>query len=136
MTDKPSLDTSTKKYLSAYMQIRNKRAVHKREFEELDGKLKHTLGLIEAALMKKMEAAGSESLTVKGVAMAYLTTKTFTRAKDWQAVWDYIEESGNIDLLQRRLSTKAVQEFVEANEGDLPPGVDVSQERAVVVRVA
>ena len=54
--------------------------------------------------------------------MAYLTTKTFTKGKDWDALWKYIEESGNLDLLQRRLSSRAVQEYMDANEGELPPG--------------
>jgi hypothetical protein len=122
--------------IGAYMKIRDRRAEIKREFTEEDNELKRKHGLIEAALMKMMQQVGSETLTVKGTGMAYLTTKTFTKGKDWDALWKYIEESGNLDLLQRRISSKAVQEYMDANEGELPPGVDVSQERAVVVRVA
>lgn len=122
--------------LGAYMAIRNKRSEIKRAFEEEDGDLKKKHALIEAALLKMMQETGSENLTVKGTGMAYLTTKTFTKGKDWDALWKYIEESGNLDLLQRRLSSRAVQEYMDANEGELPPGVDVSQERAVVVRTA
>jgi len=122
--------------LGAYLKIRDARAVLKRKYEEEDNTLQRKLGLIEAALMKIMQETGSENLTVKGTGMAYLTTKTFTKGKDWDALWKYIEESGNLDLLQRRLSSRAVQEYMDANGGELPPGVDVSQERAVVVRTA
>ena len=125
-----------KRFLAAYQKIRSKRSEIKRSFEESDGELKHKLGLIEVALMKMMAESGSENLKIKGVGQAYLTIKTFTKGKDWNAIWKYVEESGNLDLLQRRLSSKAVQEFMEANDGDLPPGVDVSTERAVVVRTA
>ena len=122
--------------LGAYMKIRDARSTIKRKYEEADGEFKRKMNLIEAGLMKMMQESGSENLTVKGTGMAYLTTKTFTKGKDWDALWKYIEESGNLDLLQRRLSSRAVQEYMDANEGELPPGIDVSQERAVVVRTA
>ena len=137
MSDK---DTATNpqlaRMLGAYMKIRETRSTMKRVYEEKDAELKKKLALIEAALMKMMQESGSENLTIKGVGMAYQTTKTFASGKDWDALWKYIEESGNLDLLQRRLSKRAVQEYMDANEGELPPGVDVSQERAVVVRTA
>ncbi len=135
MTETPT-NPQLERFLSAYQKIRSKRSEIKRSFEEMDGGLKHKLGLIEVALMKMMAESGSENLKIKGIGQAYLTTKTFTKGKDWDAIWKYVEESGNLDLLQRRLSSKAVQEFMEANSGDLPPGVDVSTERAVVVRTA
>jgi hypothetical protein len=122
--------------IGAYMKIRDRRAEIKREYTEEDNELKRKHSLIEAALMKIMQDTGSDNLSVKGLGMAYVTTKTYTKGKDWDALWKYIEESGNLDLLQRRISSKAVQEYMDANEGELPPGVDVSQERAVVVRVA
>ena len=135
MTDAP-INPKLERMLGAYMKIRDARGELKRTFEEKDGELKRKHALIEAGLMKMMQESGSENLTVRGIGMAYLTTKTFTKGKDWDALWKYIEESGNLDLLQRRLSSRAVQEYMDANEGELPPGVDVSQERAVVVRTA
>ncbi len=122
--------------LGAYMKVRDKRAELSREFKETDGKLKLIHSGIEVALMKLMKEVGSDNLSIKGLAVAYLTTKTYTKGKDWDALWKYIEESGNLDLLARKISAKAVQEFRDANDGDLPPGVDVYTEREVVVRTA
>lgn len=122
--------------LDIYMKTRDKRAAIKRVFEEEDNKLKKLHGAIEVKLMQMMKDIGTDNLKVDGLAMAYLTPKTFVSAKDWDAVWDYIEKSGNVSLLQRRLSEKAVKEYMEANGGDLPPGVDVHTERTVVVRTA
>lgn len=125
-----------KRYLSLYMQARDKRAAIKRAYEEEDNKLKAFLAKLEINLMQMMDEVGSDNLKIAGLAQAYKTPQTKVSAKDWNAVWEYIEESGNVSLLQRRLSKKAVEEYMEANDGDLPPGVDVLTERVVVVRTA
>ena len=122
--------------LGAYQEMRDQRAGNKRAFEEHDNKIKANMAQVEVALMRMMKESGSENLKIKGIGQAYLTTKTFASGKDWDALWKYIEESGNLDLLQRRISKKAVLEYMEANDGDLPPGVNVTTERAVAVRTA
>ena len=122
--------------LGAYNEMRDQRTTNKRAFEERDNQIKANMAQVEVALMRMMKEVGSDNLKIKGLAQAYLTTKTFAGAKDWDALWKYIEESGNLDLLQRRISKKAVLEYMEANDGDLPPGVNVTTERAVVVRTA
>lgn len=122
--------------LGAHKVIKAKKAEAKRKFDEEYADLNNKLELIETHLQKMMGQVGSENLKIEGLGLAYLTTKKFVSAQDWEAVWKYIEESGNLDLLQRRLAKNAVLEYVEANDGDLPPGVTVTQERAVVVRSA
>ena len=122
--------------LGAFKEMRDQKAELKREHDEKANEIKAKMTLVEVALMKMMKESGSENLKIKGLGMAYLTTQTFAGAKDWDALWKYIEESGNLDLLQRRVSKKAVLEYMEANDGDLPPGVDVTTERKVAVRAA
>jgi len=124
------------RYLSAYMAAREKRSVIKRAYEAEDAILKRVLSIIEVALMKLMKKVGSENLKIKGVGQAYMTPKTFYSGKDWDSLWKYIEESGNLALLQRRLSSTAVKEYIESNDGDLPPGVNANTEKTVVVRTA
>lgn len=122
--------------LGAHKAIKAAKSAIKREFEEKYAGLNSKLEMIETRLHKMMKEVGSENLKIEGLGLAYLTTKTFVGAKDWEAIWKYIEESSNLDLLQRRLAKNAVLEYVEANDGDLPPGVTVTKERAVVVRSA
>jgi len=120
--------------LGAHKKIKESKTRTKREFDEEYASLNNKLDMIETALHRMMNKVGSENLKIGGLGLAYLTTKTFVAAKDWDAIWKYIEESSNLDLLQRRLAKNAVLEFIEANDGDLPPGVTVTKERAVVVR--
>jgi hypothetical protein len=136
MTEETAVDPRLARLLGAHRTITAEKSAAKRTFTEQENQLKHKLELIEVALHKLLNESGSDNLKITGLAMAYLTTKVFVSAKDWDAVWKYIEESGNLDLLQRRLAKNAVLEYIEANDGDLPPGVTVTRERAVVVRTA
>lgn len=119
--------------LKAYVKMRDRRSQLKREYDEADGDLKKKMGLVESELLKMLNASGSDSLKVSGVGQAYLAKKVMVRATDWDAFWDYIFETRQIDLLQKRVASRAVQEIVEST-GELPPGVDMSTERVVNVR--
>jgi len=119
--------------LRAYMHMREKRAELKREFEEADGQLKNKMSLVEAQLLRMLNAAGSDSLKVKGIGQAYLAKRVTVKATDWNALHDFIIATKQIDLLQKRVASRVVQEYVES-EGDLPPGVDMTTERVVNVR--
>ena len=132
MTDTGKTD-NLERLLKAYVKMRDKRSQIKREFDETDGALRKKMGLVEAELLKMLNAAGSDSLKVNGVGQAYLGKKVTVKATDWDALWTYILENKQIDLLQKRVASRAVQEFVET-EGELPPGVDMSTERVVNVR--
>lgn len=129
-------DPRLERYLSAYKATRETRSALKREYDETDAKHKKLLAMLEVALMKLMKETGSDNLSIKGLAQAYISPKTFYSAKDWDAVWSYIEESGNLALLGRKLARKGIEEYMDANDGDLPPGVDVHTERTVVIRTA
>ena len=115
------------------MLMREKRTEVKREYEEADGHLKRKMGLVEAELLKMLNAAGSDALKVKGIGQAYLAKRVTVKATDWNALHDFIIETKQIDLLQKRVASRAVQEYVE-EQGELPPGCDMSTERVVNVR--
>lgn len=123
-----------KRMLGAYQKIREERGVIKRSYEESDGKLKRQLEVIEAGLLKIMNQSGTDQLKVTGVGLAYQTQAVRVNATDWDAVWKFIAENDRLDFLQRRLSSKVVQDYIEENDGVLPPGVDVSVERKVIVK--
>lgn len=133
MTTEEKTDNLLERLIRAYMLMREKRSEIKREFEEADGSLKHKMGLVEAELLKMLNKAGSDSLKIKGLGQAYLSKRVTVKATDWNALYDFIMETKQIDLLQKRIASRVVQEYVET-EGELPPGVDMSSERVVNVR--
>jgi len=125
--------SNLERLLRAYMKMRDTRAENKRLFDETDRGLVEKLDLIEAQLLKMLNAAGSDSLKVSGVGQAFLGKKVIVNATDWNALWHHILEHQDTELLQKRVASRAVQDYVEAN-GELPPGVSMSTERTVNVR--
>lgn len=52
--------------------------------------------------------------------------KTSQTVKDWDAFYSFVQQTGELGMLQRRLSDKAVEEWAES-KGDLPAGVEATE---------
>lgn len=120
--------------MQRYIDLRDKRSALKKAFEEKDDALKAFQDKIEAWLLKKMQELGSD--TIKNDAgTAYITVKSRFSCADWPGLWQWLQENKRVDMLEKRISSKAVQEFEEEN-GALPPFLNVSKEREVSIRRA
>lgn len=53
---------------------------------------------------------------------------------DANAFYRFIEAQKDMDFLERRVSSTHVKEYMEANEGALPPGLSVFRENVMRVR--
>lgn len=87
---------------------------------------------LEAFLMNELNKAGVDSLSAKGIGTAFKQTTTSITSEDWPATLDWIKENNAWEMLERRVSKAAAQEYIEAN-GDIPPGLKVAMD--VVVRI-
>jgi hypothetical protein len=118
--------------IEAYVKLRDSRSTLAAAYKEQDEALKAKLDRLAAWLLAKMKEdnatqLGSESGT------AYQQTRLKGNCSDWPTLWEYMAESRRFDLLEKRLSIKAVQEIYDET-GELPPGVNISPELTVVVR--
>lgn len=75
---------------------------------------------LAAKVLNAMLDAGIETTGNANGVVSVKRTETF-QATDWQALDAYILKTGSIDLLNRRLTVKAVRERVE--QGEKVPGV-------------
>ena len=132
MSEKPRLDAM----IAAYVKIRNKRSEMKREFEAADEELKGKLDILEVAFLKAMVSSGSDQLKVTGVGLVLKARKEKAIAHDWDAILKYIIQSGAVDMLQRRLALGVLKTFRDDNDGQLPPGTEITTEIGVTVRRA
>jgi hypothetical protein len=117
----------------AHANIKAKRTELSKAHKEVDGPLKKKLELIETALLQMMNEIGTSQLKVTGVAIAIPKTKVMPNCKDWQGLWTHIIKTGNFDLMARRLSSTGVRDYMDAHEGELPPGIVTHIERGVTV---
>lgn len=116
------------------LTLRDKRQTLKRAFEEDDAKLKEKYEKGELFLKKHLLETKQESFTAGG-ATVYTTSTMKPSVADKGAFLDYLRKHPNdIELLQTRISNPILKEYIEAQNGDLPPGVNVSYDTTVNIR--
>lgn len=124
------------KLTKAYIAIRDKRAEIKKAFEleytELGGKLDR----LEAELLRFMQENKSEAIkTTFGT--VYRQEEVKPSCSDWSALdaWEKANPDINAsDILEKRVSKKFITEYMEHNDGALPPGVSIYREYVARVR--
>jgi len=127
---KPNLE----KMFKAHGALKAERALLTKNFNEKDAELKHKVEVIETALLKIMNDTGTDQLKVAGLGVAFRTERVLPNASDWNAVFNHVQETGNFDLLQKRLASGGVKDYMETHDGDTPPGISITIERGVSVR--
>ena len=104
-------------------------AEHKARVAEIDAQMKNA----EAFLLNHLNESGLDRVGV-GAGTVFVQVKTMPSIKDKGALIDFIKQTGNVELLQARVSSTAVKEYMEHNENQLPPGVEVTTAREVTIR--
>lgn len=81
---------------------------------------KQLLDDIEAELLVKMEQVGTESCGGAGYSVT-IKEEDVPEQTDWETFIPFLLETGNMHLLQRRISTTAWREYNQIY-GEFPPG--------------
>jgi len=121
--------------VTAHVNIRDKRKQLADEFNAADKELRQKQDRLEAAMLRFMQANGTESVrTDAGTVYQQETIKP--AASDWQAFYDWIREHDAFDALEKRVKAGFIKEYMDDNNGATPPGVNVHREYVARVRRA
>ncbi len=116
-----------------YVKIRDKISELTREYETQVEALKAQQEQLATTMKDQLRAAGMlSSKTPSGTVS--LVTKTRYYAQDWEAMQNFIKEHDALDLFEKRLAQKNVQEFLDANPGVVPTGLNTVSEITISVR--
>lgn len=115
-----------------YIALRDRKAAIKAEYDAKAAKIDDVLDKVEAKILEYFEQSGLESIRTD-TGTAYKSTRNSATVGDWDSVLAHVLETENYQLLEHRVSKKAVEEYRMANE-DLPPGVNWRSEVTVNVR--
>lgn len=116
-----------------FVEIREARAQRKAKYTEDDSADKGRQEKIEAEFLRRFNERGSTSSACKGVGTAYLNNRTSASVADRDVFFNFLRDSDAWELLEMRCSKTAVEAYKAAN-GDLPPGVNWSEELTVGFR--
>lgn len=119
--------------VSIYIQLRDKKAQMKAEFDAQVAPLQEKMDKLEAKLLEVFNNTGMDSVKTE-FGTAYATVRTTASVADRESFMDYVKANEEWALLEVRVSKTAVEQYRSANDNELPPGVNVREERVVNVR--
>lgn len=117
--------------ISTYIKARNQLATDRKAYKQREERVKTHMSIISMLLRDRGDIAGVDSFaTAEGT--AYRNRKETYRVAVWDEVAKYVLETGNIHILQKRVSPNAVKE-IRDEAGEAPPGLEhvVTEEFAV-----
>lgn len=118
--------------IKTYVSLRDKKAVIAAAFAAEEKAINEKLDKIGAWIKEQADAQGVSSFKTKH-GTAYLNTTAFAQVADWDATLNFITANGAYDMLERRVSKKAVQAWVDQHK-EVPPGINYGTRVDVGVR--
>lgn len=124
------------KLTKAYIAIRDKRAEIKKAFDEEYNDLGSKLDRLEAEMLRFLQEHKSDAIkTTFGT--VYRQEEVKPSCSSWADLDAWIESNPDVgpsDVLEKRVSKKFITEYMEHNDGALPPGVSIYREYVARVR--
>lgn len=119
--------------VQAYVKMRDKRAELSAAFEAEDNKISAQMELVEAELLKICKSIGADSVRTP-FGNVYRTVRTRYETSDWENMYKFITEHNIPQVLERRISTTNMKQFLDENPELMPVGMNVNNKYTVTVR--
>lgn len=119
--------------VSLYIQLRDQKAQMKADFDAKVAPLQEKMDKLEAKLLEVFNKTGMDSVKTE-FGTAYATVRSTASVADRDIFMDFIKAREEWSLLEVRVNKTAVEQFRAANDDELPPGVNIREERVVNVR--
>jgi uncharacterized protein YlxP (DUF503 family) len=120
--------------IESYLKLRDKKAAMEARLKEKTDMLNTVMTKLEHFLMEKANEQGVDSFkTDHGT--AFIRETDYANVEDWDAVLDFIEKQKAYEFLTKKVNKIAVREYIEENEGSIPPGMAYGTRRALSVRI-
>lgn len=119
--------------VAEYLRLRDYKAELGQSQKAAMSEVDDSLSQMESWFLGKMQEMGVDSFKV-AAGTVYTAANLRASIGDKDALSNHIRQTGEVELLQSRVSTTVLKEWMERNNGACPPGVSVSTERVVNVR--
>lgn len=117
----------------AYVNCRDSLATERAKFKQVEQEHKVSMDVLEEELMKQATAQGVESFKTQ-FGTAFVTKKDFIKVENWDAALDYMLANDLRHLLTKSVAKAAAKEYMDENNGALPPGLNYGYIPAIGVR--
>jgi hypothetical protein len=125
------LDDAT--LLKAFIQLRDRRAQRKADYEADDAGDKDKQAKIEVEFLRRFNERGIDNVSSNGVGTAYRSVRTSATVADWDELFGFIQQEEAWEMIERRVNKTAVEQYRTVND-ELPPGVNWSETQVINFR--
>lgn len=119
--------------IATYIGLRNQLATDRKGYKQRETAIKGRLEIISMILRDRADTLGVEAFRTD-VGTAFRNVKETFRVANWDEVVAYVKETGNFQILQKRVSPNSVKE-IRTIDGQVPPGLETRVEVEFAVRV-
>jgi hypothetical protein len=116
---------NTQELISRYIQYRDHLAAEQEKFDLIQKPYKDAMEVLAGAMLQQLNTSGEESVRTDA-GTAYKSTTMHARVTDREALFNFVRESDEFDLLVAGVAKDAVKVYSEEHQGALPPGVEVT----------
>lgn len=120
------------KYKDDIVYLRQLKDNKDRKNEELKA-INAEIEQCERRIIEQMELDGLDTLSIRGVGTAFVTTKDYPQVTDMEAFVKWCYENNRTDMIQKRVSSTAYNQYVQT-ENIMPDGTDVFQKSTLNFR--
>ena len=123
------------KLVNTYVKIRDAKDAMSREYEAKIAGLQEQLDILEQELLTICKDTGQDGGKTQFGSFSR-TVKTRYWTSDWENMYSFIREHDAPELLERRIHQGNFKEFMDANPGLLPVGLNSDSKYSITVRRA
>jgi arsenate reductase-like glutaredoxin family protein len=128
-----SAQVQADKLASVYIKMRDKRKEILAEFEAQDSKIEAQMEMVAEELLKLCKDIGADSIKTQA-GTVFRSVRTRYETTDWESMYNFILEHDIPQVLERRISTTNMKQFLDENPTLMPIGMNVNNRYTVTVR--
>lgn len=121
------------KLVKIYSKIRDARKALSAEFDTADKELKTQLERVALEMKSRCLSSGQTGFKTE-FGTVYITESLMVSCADWQMFGEWLKDKDPLVYMENRIKKTAIKEFMDTNNGELPPGVVVAKESEARVR--
>ena len=128
-----SAQVQADKLASVYIKMRDKRKELLAEFEAQDSKIEAQMDMVAEELLKLCKDIGADSIKTQA-GTVFRSVRTRYETTDWESMYNFILEHDIPQVLERRISTTNMKQFLDENPTLMPVGMNINNKYTVTVR--
>jgi hypothetical protein len=121
-------EINTEKLAKIYVKIRDKR----RELEKQVAELKEQQDVVASQLLEICKAEGAQTIRTQFGTVSRRITKNYWTS-DWDSFFKFLKDNDAFSLMQQRINSTNMVQFLEENPDLHPPGLNADVNQTIVI---